>query len=493
MKLLTLKTNSRSQSAATHPVMDKKSFGFMSFYNFLTAQGLDNLAAYQAIKYATQVSPLADAIDTISTEAVSTKLYVLDDKKGEFNLDHPLLTLLKNPNSDVPYMEFMSAIYGYYLITGNAFIMATGAVNKPALELFVIPPQFITLTSGKDGYTDIISYNAMNSSQSVQFERKMIDGRFRYISTSGLVEREMWQIRRFNPNMLYATNWGMSPMTQLYFEIEQYIKASIHNLAQLTNGARPSGAFFLKDGADISQDQLDTLQEQANRFYQGPENSGKLMFLNAEVGFTQLSINNKDMDFELLKKDLTLKIYNRYKVPAPLVTESAMTYNNFESSKLALYDFAVLPLMRRILSELTLFLMPRYEKEPTLELSYNEDSIPALALRRNETLKLRKELGIFSMNEMRAMVGFEEATGGDAVFGPISSTGVAFVGDNILENEESDYDLTQEEEEIVKFYINEVKNQYRKTKKIELTDSELAVKKICFIRALVHERSTTSD
>jgi hypothetical protein len=91
--------------------------------------------------------------------------------------------------------------------------------------------------------------------------------------------------------------------------------------------------------------------------------------------------------------------------------------DNFDKSMIAFYDQAVLPIANRIFSELTNFLMPRYGGNEDLILSYDVGDITALEPRRNEQMKVLKDLGIFTINQLRAETGADPLQGGNAIYG----------------------------------------------------------------------------
>ena len=105
----------------------------------------------------------------------------------------------------------------------------------------------------------------------------------------------------------------------------------------------------------------------------------------------------------------------QYNVPLPLITTDAQTFDNYKEAKLALFDDAILPLADRVFAGLSAFLLPRYSLDSAkYQLTYDVDQITALVMRRNNELKLLKELDIFSDNEIRGrMSNTEDYEGGD--------------------------------------------------------------------------------
>ena len=72
-------------------------------------------------------------IDLISNNAsrVAIELYRGDQLVEE----HPLLDLLYNPNPVQGQVEFFTSLYSYLLISGNSYILESGAENTPPYHL----------------------------------------------------------------------------------------------------------------------------------------------------------------------------------------------------------------------------------------------------------------------------------------------------------------------------------------------------------------------
>jgi hypothetical protein len=113
------------------------------------------------------------------------------------------------------------------------------------------------------------------------------------------------------------------------------------------------------------------------------------------------------------------------RIPLPLVQAENMTYSNYESATLKLYDNAVIPTANRLFSELSYMLLPRYPNTENLMLAFEEGEVLALEPRRNEQLKILKDLGIFTINQLRDKVGAKPLDGGDVIYGPSMNVPIA--------------------------------------------------------------------
>ena len=124
----------------------------------------------------------------------------------------------------------------------------------------------------------------------------------------------------------------------------------------------------------------------------------------------------------------------------PLVSQDASTFNNLQTSIGLLYDRAVLPNYQKIMDGLERLLFPRFGVDLNkFTLTYNEESIPALQTRRLDELSKMKEIGVYTINELRAkQPNLEPIDGGDTLYQPAT---LVPVGQDLF----ADNDFTEEE------------------------------------------------
>lgn len=334
-------------------------------------------------------------------------------KKGsEIITDHPVLDLLQTPSPYYTQDLFLENLGKNYLITGETEIIAIGGVNRPPLELQPINPNCVTAIEGAGGLL-----------QSLQVAGATLDGQYVLVPKGRRVRylrgnlSEIKQIRNYSTrnNSLLR---GQSPLVSAAAEVRQHIQGNKHNVSLLENGGRVSLVFHFD--ANLGTDEFEATKANVLEQYAGAQNAGKIgVTAGGQLDIKELGINNKDMDFANLQTMARTAVALQYKFPLPLLSTEASTFNNYKEAKAALYDDAVLPLADRIFGGLSDFLLPRYGLDPAqYRITYDIDQITALAGRRNEELKLRKELNLETINEMRTMIGRESVEGGDLVMAP---------------------------------------------------------------------------
>ncbi len=368
-----------------------------------------DITPQKALFYYNVTAPVATAIDLVNDEFKNLDLAVNTD--GIITTDDDIIQFLQQPNADMVLEDFLEVIGIFFMVTNEVYIVATGTVTQKPAELTIVSPTNVEVRQSRlDGLIEEMSVQSLRGPR-VVFKR---DGlQFRFFDDSKT--HEIWQIKGFNSQL---TGRGRSKLNSISYEIDQYINMAIHNLSLLENGVRPSGLFSVKQDQPLDDDQRAKLKEQIANFYSGAENAGNAI-VTSDIDFKEIGISPRDMDFANLKKHVTTTIFNRYKVPLPLVTPEKMTLANMDSAKLNLYDNAVLPFAGRMFAELTAFLGQRFGMAEKAKLVPFLDNITALQPRNMETLKKRKDLGTLTINEIRAEIALDPIPqGGDSVLIP---------------------------------------------------------------------------
>lgn len=346
---------------------------------------------------------------------------------GEIIRDHPVLDLIRKPSAYYDQGLFLETLAKNYLVTNEAHIVAIGAINRPPLELQPISPGNVSISEGNGGVPSSVDVSGNTLSGSYLPDTKR--NNLRYLN-GGL--RELYYIRGYSTknNSLLR---GQSLLVPASSEARQHILGGKHNVSLLEKGGRMSLVFHFEESMD--QPDLDATRDAVNERYAGADNAGGIgVTAGGKLNINELGKTNIDMDFAQLQQMAKFAVALQYKVPLPLITVDAQTFNNYREANLALYDDAVLPLASRIFGGLSVMLLPRFGLDPAkARIVADIDAISALAIRRNEELKLRKELGIESDNELRSRIGREDYVGGDVIYKPANLIPVgsdAFTEDN---------------------------------------------------------------
>lgn len=388
---------------------------------------------YQAMQFYRQASSVATAVDTIAQEIENIKPVIEDKETGQIISKSPVLDLLSNPNSTDPYHRFIGDMARHYLLTHDAFVYAAGSVNRPPIEIWATKPQVINVNCAEDDYPT--SYNISQGVGKGDYRRKRMRGKWRYYDGS---LKEVFRIRGFTSRIDHA--YSDSPLEAAALEARQQILGRHHNLKLLENGGRLSLVAVFGD--TLTQEQHDERRLHLNEQFAGSANAGKIGVISSQdLELKEFGTTNKDMDYSNLDQMAREAIFLRYKIPLPLVSQDASTFNNMEQAVYHLYDMAVLPTFKVLASGLTSFLFPRFDIDTSrYRLTYNPEDISALQTRRLDELKKRVDMGLETDNELRAFLpNRTPIEGGDVIYKPAT---MVPVGSDPLQGDEG---FTEEE------------------------------------------------
>jgi len=374
-------------------------------------------------------------------------------KAGDQVLDsHPIVTLLSRPNPLQSHSEFFNSIFGFLLLSGNAYILKVGSEVGAPKELHLLRPDRMVVKGGSNPIPDRYEY--------------VLNGRVQ--ATYPVEERtgfsEVKHVKLWNP---LDDFYGLSPMSAAAIEVDQHNMSGKHNINLLSNGARPSGAVVFKPQDDagfavnLTESQRQQLLTDLNNRFSGTANAGRPLLLEGDFDWKEMGLSPKDMDFLNLKQMAATDIAMCFGVPSQLVGVSdAQTYANVAEARLALYEETIIPHLRKLESDFNEWLVPMFGEN--LEFCFDIDKIPALAERtkriyENVTSAVRE--GIMTRNEAREAIGLSPVDGADDLY--ISATLFPITSDEVeepqnpvaeeeldayVEDEDMDLDFLEEDE-----------------------------------------------
>jgi len=404
-----------------------------SLNELIVGGGNYNVTPHTAAQLYRQSSAIAIAVDTIAEEIEQIKpvLKIGDD----FIDNHPVLDLLAQPNPDEYNDTFLGQLARDWLLNHDFYFGMTGNIRSEPISLYSVPPQYITVREGENLYPNYyIVYRGLFTGTFNRDQR----GRERARYKEGNL-KELAHCRGYSSRRTFTS--GDSPINAILLEARQHIQGRYHNLKLLDNGGRLSLVAIFKDRLD--NDEIQERREGLNEQLGGAHNAGKIATISADdMELMEFGTTNKDMDYANLDSVVFNTTMLRYKVPLPLVTNDASTFNNFSEAVFHLYDRAIIPNYKSVMNGLSRVLLPRFNIDVrNAELTFNPETIEPLKARRLDELAKRKEVGIETINELRTLLPNREPIGeeGDVVYQPATLTPVGqdlFTDDNYSSAEE---------------------------------------------------------
>lgn len=344
-----------------------------------------NVVAYQAI------NKVADAIASVPWNCF----------RGDQELsEHPVLNLVRNPNPLQSGAQYMRAKVGFLLIAGNGYEERV-KIGQEVRELYQLRPDRMKIVPSASGIPAAYVYDA--NSKKIKFE---VD--------QSTMDSDVRHLRMFNP---LDDFYGMSPIEAGAYGIDQHNEAMTWMQSLLQNSARPSGALVTKDGEELSDDNFNRLKAQIEEQYVGSRNAGRPMLLEGGLDWKAMGLSPSDMAILETKFSAARDVCLAFGVPPQLLgIPGDNTYSNYAEARLAFWEDTVIPLLDMITSDWNAWLA-----EPAgVELRPDLDQVPAIADKRQVLWDMADRAQDLTINERRAMKGYEPIQGGDVLLVPSS-------------------------------------------------------------------------
>ena len=309
--------------------------------------------------------------------------------------DHPLAQLLQAPNPFESGTDFLEQLYGFLLLSGNAYAEAV-RIDGAAHELYALRPDRMMVIPGSKGWPTAYEYN--------------VDGRkLRYAASEDA--RPILHLRLFHPLNDY---YGLSPMEAAATAIDVHNAAMAWNKALLDNGARPSGALVYQGppGTALTAEQFERLKSELEDSFQGTGNAGRPLLLEGGLDWKSLSVSARDMDFIQAKAAAAREIALAFGVPPLLIgLPGDNTYANLSDANRAFWRQCVVPLAQRMANNIARWLGPDYGSVPAIEMDL--DAVAALADEREALWRRIGTADFLSRDEKRATTGYGQSEEGE--------------------------------------------------------------------------------
>lgn len=317
-----------------------------------------------------------------------------------------LQTLLSQPNHMQDGISFIENLCGFLQLSGNVYIELVQGADGTPTELHLLRPDRMTVVPGSSGWP--VAYDYKVGGRTHRFVVDPVTGRSNIL-----------HIKTFNP---IDDHYGMSSLEAAAQSIDLHNAASDWNKALLDNAARPSGALIFEpsDGqsSSLSDDQVKRLKAEMQEQFQGRDNAGRPFLLEGGLKWQQVALSPSDMDFLNCKNVSAREIALAFGVPTMLLgIPGDNTYSNYLEANRALWRLTIIPLMRKVVTALGGWLLPRYGDGFSIDIDLDE--IPALAVEREKLWARLDSASFLTVNEKRKAVGLKSISGGDSLISPL--------------------------------------------------------------------------
>jgi HK97 family phage portal protein len=369
-----------------------------------------NVVAYQAI------NKIADAVASVPWMVF----------RGEQELTaHPIIDLLRRPNPMQSGAQYVRSKVGFFLLSGNGYeerVTIGGAVR----ELYQLRPDRMQIVPGNNGFP--LAYQYRNNGRIVRWD---VD--------PATLDSDVRHIKSFNP----LDDWyGLSPIEAGAYAIDQNNQSMIWMQSLLQNSARPSGALVTDKDKDLSDEQFARLKTQIEDQYSGARNAGRPMLLEGGLDWKQMGLSPVDMQIIETKFSSARDVALALGVPPQLLgIPGDNTYSNYQEARLAFWEDTVIPLLDLIADDWN-----QWIADPQgVELRPDIDSVPAIADKRQTLWDMADKATDLTINERRAIKGYEPVPGGDQILVASSQISLSMATDPLAPVDPVPPELTPED------------------------------------------------
>lgn len=321
-------------------------------------------------------------------EAAAAVPVVVQDAVTRY-AQHPLLALIERPNGGQGRAEFLEALIGQLLLTGNGYVEAAGAGEGLPAELHVLRSDRMSLVPGADGWPVAYDYT--------------VGGRTHRFAV-GEGASPVCHVKSFHPQ---DDHYGLSALQAAATALDVHNAASRWSKALLDNAARPSGAIVYK-GADgyghLAPEQFDRLRDEMESQHQGARNAGRPMLLEGGLDWKPMGFSPSDMEFQKTKDAAAREIAMAFGIPPMLLgIPGDATYANYQEANRAFYRLTVLPVLQKVTAALGAWLSDHSGE--AVKLMPDLDQIPALSAEREAQWRRIGQADFLTDDEKRRLLG----------------------------------------------------------------------------------------
>jgi len=296
--------------------------------------GSDKIGAKKYAEEGYQKNVVAFQAINKTGDAIAAMKWIAKDARGNEVKVSGLLDLIRQPNPLQSGPEFMRALVGFFRISGNGY-MERVMVGQQPRELYALRPDRMQVKPSATGFP--AGYRFSVGSSGADFDADPRTG-----------ESDIRHIKSFNP----LDDWyGMSPLMAGAYAVDQHNESMQWMQSLLQNGAAPSGAMELGEGA-LTDDQFNRLKAEIDEKYTGSTNAGRPMLLEGGLKWTQMGLSPVDVAIIETKYSAARDVSLALGVPPLLLNiPGDSTYSNYKEARLAFYEETVIPLAEYIRDE----------------------------------------------------------------------------------------------------------------------------------------------
>ena len=293
---------------------------------------------------------------------------------------HPMLDLIKKPNTLMTGVEFGELTSLYIELAGESFWIMERSPLRVPVEMYLVQPWLVSINL--DPRTGLIKNYAVRGASGQEIL---------------IPPEDVLHHKAGNPLSLYR---GMSTIqaTAAAIDLEHY--AEKYNLRFFENAAIPFGV--LESDAFVDDETAKYLEKKFAKQHKGVEKSQRVALLQGNIHYKPLGISQRDAEFLELRKFSRDQILAAFGIPKSCVgMVEDVNRANAETGEYVLARWVLRGRLARMQARINQFLMPQYDAR--LEFRYDEP-VPEDEDRRIKKFDSGAAKGIVTIDEYREHV-----------------------------------------------------------------------------------------
>lgn len=336
---------------------------------------------------------------TNNTAMTYLKHYEKTEDGNEEQETSRISSLIRNPAPNVSYFQFMQNITNDFIGRGNGYAIIIRENGSP-IELLYVPSTQVSIFVTQDS----------NYPYYYQISK---DGRSFRMSPEDMIHVK---------NISLDGIVGLSPIQVHRLTFDAATSINEYNKTFMDNATSISG--ILSTDKKLKKETVDDLRKNFGSKFGGASNAGKTPVLSEGMQYDQLkAVSPLDADYIATRKLNKSDIAEIFGVPLSMLGSVESTYTNAEQLALIYNNYTMQPIFEMISQELSLKLIPRYNRTKQ-RLEFYVDTLKlASSKEKAETVSLLKNTGIVTANESREYYGLQKMDGGDILGEPETEVG----------------------------------------------------------------------
>lgn len=341
-----------------------------------------------------------------------------ESEQGQYPLlDHELTHLLDEPNPLMSQDELLQHTITYMAIGGNCYWLKVRNAFKKVIELWPLHDGYLSPVVGQD--STISHYMITPDTNLPEADR--------IVPTSDIIHFR-WMPDPLNP-------WkGLAPLIAIAREVDIDTEASRYLFNLLKNDAVPRLALIFPKEVVMDDDQYERVRTEWKEKH-GDTNRGGVGIVEGGAALQQLTLNLKDLEFNILRRVPEARITAAFRVPAIVaglnVGLENSTYSNFHEAILLMTERTLVPLWSSIAAKVNRNLFAsEYKRAPRQVVAFDFNKVVAMAEKVAASRLWAADgmvKGAVTVNEYRSVMGLPRDAYGDVYLRPASAMEVPAV------------------------------------------------------------------